>query len=112
DLDPAPNPPYFPSFIIQATLDYINRCYKTKSNGIIAILSKNPESFHKILFAVWKQVSGTKNNYKKHRMLMIYHFFVNLLLKEIKGGLGGARAFVLRDVIYSMIHHISTTLFY
>ncbi|XP_026541131.1 serine-protein kinase ATM isoform X1 [Notechis scutatus] len=107
DLDPAPNPPYFPSFIIQATLDYINRCYKTKSNGIIAILSKNPESFHKILFAVWKQVSGTKNNYKKHRMLMIYHFFVNLLLKEIKGGLGGAWAFVLRDVIYSMIHHIS-----
>ncbi|ETE61104.1 Serine-protein kinase ATM, partial [Ophiophagus hannah] len=107
DLDPAPNPPYFPSFIIQATLDYINRCYKTKSNGIVAILSKNPESFHKILFAVWKQVSGTKNNYKKHRMLMIYHFFVNLLLKEIKGGLGGAWAFVLRDVIYSMIHHIS-----
>ncbi|XP_013917836.1 PREDICTED: serine-protein kinase ATM [Thamnophis sirtalis] len=107
DLDPAPNPPYFPSFIIQATLDYLNRCFKMKSNGIIAILSKNPESFHKILFAVWKQVSGTKNNYKKHRMLMIYHFFVNLLLKEIKGGLGGAWAFVLRDVIYSMIHHIS-----
>ncbi|XP_034265463.1 LOW QUALITY PROTEIN: serine-protein kinase ATM [Pantherophis guttatus] len=107
DLDPAPNPPYFPSFIIQTTLDYINRCCKTTSNGIIAILSKNPESFHKILFAVWKQVSGTKNNYKKHRMLMIYHFFVNLLLKEIKGGLGGAWAFVLRDVIYSMIHHIS-----
>ncbi|KAM6448107.1 serine-protein kinase ATM isoform 1-T2 [Liasis olivaceus] len=107
DLDPAPNPPYFPSCVIQATLGYINSCYKTKSKSIIAILSKNPESFQKILFAICEQVSGTRNIYKKHRILMIYHFFVNLLLKEIEDGLGGAWAFVLRDVIYSMIHHIS-----
>lgn len=39
---------------------------------------------------------------------MIYHFFVNLLLEEIKDGLGGAWAFVLRDVIYTVIHHISS----
>lgn len=65
------------------------------------------ESFQKILLAICKQASGTNNIYKKHRILMIYHFFVNLLLKEIKDGLGGAWAFVLRDVIYTMIHHIN-----
>ena len=44
DLDPAPNPPYFPSYVIKATLDYIGSCYKTKSKELIAILSKNPVS--------------------------------------------------------------------
>ncbi|XP_053166934.1 serine-protein kinase ATM [Hemicordylus capensis] len=107
DLDPTPNPPHFPSYVIKATLDYISSCHKTKSKSLVAILSKNPESFQKILLAICKQASGTSNSYKKHRILMIYHFFVNLLLKEIKDGLGGAWAFVLRDVIYTMIHHIS-----
>lgn len=39
---------------------------------------------------------------------MIYHLFVSLLLKEIKDSLGGAWAFVLRDVIYTLIHHINS----
>ncbi|XP_062983150.1 serine-protein kinase ATM [Elgaria multicarinata webbii] len=107
DLDPTPNPPHFPSYIIKETLDYISSCHKTKSKGLVGILSKNPESFQKILLAICKQASGSSNIYKRHRILMIYHFFVNLLLKEIKGGLGGAWAFVLRDVIYTMIHHIN-----
>ncbi|XP_061484637.1 serine-protein kinase ATM isoform X2 [Rhineura floridana] len=107
DPDPTPNPPHFPSYVIKATLDYISSCHKTKSKGLVAILSKNPESFQKILLAICKQASETSNIYKRHRILMIYHFFVSLLLKEIKDGLGGAWAFVLRDVIYTMIHHIS-----
>lgn len=44
DLDPAPNPPYFPSHVVKATLDYIGSCYKTKSKELVAILSKNPVS--------------------------------------------------------------------
>ncbi|XP_062830674.1 serine-protein kinase ATM isoform X1 [Anolis carolinensis] len=107
DLDPSPNPPYFPSYVIKTTLDYISNCCKTKSKELVAVLSKNPESFQKILFDICRQASETNNIYKKHRILMVYHFFVNLLLKEIKDGLGGAWAFVLRDVIYTMIHHIN-----
>lgn len=38
----------------------------------------------------------------------MYHLFVNLLLKEVKDGLGGASAFVLRDIIYTLIHHINS----
>lgn len=38
----------------------------------------------------------------------MYHLFVNLLLKEVKDGLGGAWAFVLRDIIYTLIHHINS----
>ncbi|XP_054829190.1 serine-protein kinase ATM [Eublepharis macularius] len=106
DLDPIPNPPHFPSYVIKATLDYISSCHKTKSKSLVAVLSKNPESFQRILLAICKQSAGTSNVYQKHRNLMIYHFFVNLLLKEIKDSLGGAWAFVLRDVIYTIIHHI------
>ncbi|XP_068000723.1 serine-protein kinase ATM [Melanerpes formicivorus] len=107
ELDPAPNPPHFPSYVIKATLDYISNCHKSKLKGLVAVLSKNPDSFQKILLALCKHASDTNNIYKKHRVLIIYHLFVTLLLKEIKDGLGGAWAFVLRDVIYTLIHHIN-----
>lgn len=50
----------------------------------------------------------TTNSYERHRILLMYHLFVNLLLKEVKDGLGGAWAFVLRDIIYTLIHHINS----
>ncbi|EMP35905.1 Serine-protein kinase ATM [Chelonia mydas] len=108
ELDPAPNPPHFPSYVIKATLDYISSCHKTKLKSIVAVLSKNPDSFQKILLAICKQAADTNNIYKKHRILTIYYLFVNLLLKEIKDGLGGAWAFVLRDIIYTLIHYINS----
>ncbi|KAI1242007.1 hypothetical protein IHE44_0005519 [Lamprotornis superbus] len=108
ELDPAPNPPHFPSYVIKATLDYISNCHKSKLKSIVAVLSKSPDSFQKILLALCKHVSDAKNMYKKHRVLTIYHLFVGLLLKEIKDSLGGAWAFVLRDVIYTLIHHINS----
>lgn len=38
----------------------------------------------------------------------MYHLFVNLLLVEVKDGLGGAWAFVLRDIIYTLVHHLNS----
>ncbi|NXW63760.1 ATM kinase, partial [Eurystomus gularis] len=108
ELDPAPNPPHFPSYVIKATLDYISSCHKSKLKSLVAVLSKSPDSFQKILLALCKHASDTNNIYQKHRVLIIYHLFVSLLLKEIKDGLGGAWAFVLRDVIYTLIHHINS----
>ncbi|XP_006899108.1 PREDICTED: serine-protein kinase ATM [Elephantulus edwardii] len=107
DLDPAPNPPYFPSHVIKATFAYISNCHKTKFKNILEILSKNPDSYQKILLAICEQAAETNNVYKKNRILKIYHLFVSLLLKDIKSGLGGAWAFVLRDVIYTLIHYIN-----
>ncbi|XP_066438184.1 serine-protein kinase ATM [Eleutherodactylus coqui] len=111
ELDPAPNPPYFPSSVIKATLDYISSCHKSKQKNLIAILSKTPDAFQKILLSICKQAAESNNSHKKHRILIIYHLFVNLLLAEIKDGLGGAWAFVLRDVIYTLIHHINNRVF-
>ncbi|XP_058401259.1 serine-protein kinase ATM isoform X3 [Diceros bicornis minor] len=107
DLDPAPNPPHFPSHVIKATFVYISNCHKTKLKSILEILSKSPDSYQKILLAICEQAAETNNVYKKHRILKIYHLFVSLLLKDIKSGLGGAWAFVLRDVIYTLIHYIN-----
>uniref|UniRef100_A0A2K6FTV4 non-specific serine/threonine protein kinase n=1 Tax=Propithecus coquereli TaxID=379532 RepID=A0A2K6FTV4_PROCO len=107
DLDPAPNPPHFPSHVIKATFAYISNCHKTKLKSILEILSKSPDSYQKILLAICEQAAETNNVYKKHRILKIYHLFVSLLLKDLKSGLGGAWAFVLRDVIYTLIHYIN-----
>ncbi|KAM5180001.1 serine-protein kinase ATM [Mantella aurantiaca] len=108
ELDPPPNPPYFPSYVIKATLNHISSCHSSKLKSLVAILSKTPDSFQKILLSICKQAAESSNVYKKHRILTIYHLFVNLLLAEIKDGLGGAWAFVLRDVIYTLIHHINS----
>ncbi|GCB70201.1 hypothetical protein scyTo_0010722, partial [Scyliorhinus torazame] len=107
-MDPAPNPPYFPSAVIKATLEYISSCHKEKFKSLVAILSRNPDSIQKILLAISKKAADNSSAYEKHRILMMYRLFVNLLLKEIKDGLGGVWAFVLRDVIYSLIHHFNS----
>uniref|UniRef100_A0A452QIL7 Serine-protein kinase ATM n=1 Tax=Ursus americanus TaxID=9643 RepID=A0A452QIL7_URSAM len=72
-----------------------------------SILSAGDDSYQKILLAICEQAAETNNVYKKHRILKIYHLFVTLLLKDIKSALGGAWAFVLRDVIYTLIHYIN-----
>ncbi|XP_023669570.2 serine-protein kinase ATM [Paramormyrops kingsleyae] len=107
-LDPAPNPPYFSSYVIKATLDYLSKCHSTNVLSLVAILSKTPVSIQKVLFAICQKASETTNAYEKHRILLMYHLFVSFLLKEIKDGLGGAWAFILRDVIYTLIHHINS----
>uniref|UniRef100_A0A6Q2X7D8 non-specific serine/threonine protein kinase n=1 Tax=Esox lucius TaxID=8010 RepID=A0A6Q2X7D8_ESOLU len=108
ELDPAPNPPYFSSYVIKATLDYLSNCHSDNHKSLVAILSKTPISIQRILLAVCQKAAETVNAYEKHRILLMYHLFVSLLLREVKNGLGGAWAFVLRDIIYTLIHHINT----
>lgn len=55
-----------------------------------------------------ERADETTNSYERHRILLMYHLFVNLLLREVRDGLGGAWAFVLRDIIYTLIHHINS----
>ncbi|XP_045929347.1 serine-protein kinase ATM isoform X1 [Micropterus dolomieu] len=107
ELDPAPNPPYFSSYVIKATLDYLSKCHSANHKSLVAILSKTPISIQRILLAVCERAAETTNSYERHRILLMYHLFVNLLLREVKDGLGGAWAFVLRDIIYTLIHHIN-----
>ncbi|KAJ7995488.1 hypothetical protein DPEC_G00245090 [Dallia pectoralis] len=108
ELDPAPNPPYFSSHVIKATLDYLSKCHSANHKSLVAVLSKTPISIQRILLAVCQRAAETINAYEKHRVLLMYHLFVSLLLREVKNGLGGAWAFVLRDVIYTLIHHINS----
>lgn len=108
ELDPAPNPPFFSSYVIKATLDYLSKCHSANHKSLVAILSKTPMSIQRILVAVCQKADETTNAYERHRILMMYHLFVSLLLKEVKDGLGGAWAFVLRDIIYTLIHHINS----
>ncbi|XP_061781898.1 serine-protein kinase ATM [Nerophis lumbriciformis] len=110
ELDPVPNPPYFSSHVIKATLEYLSKCHSANHKSLVAILSKSPMSIQKILLAVCEKAAGTTNAYERHRVLLMYHLFVHLLLREVKDGLGGAWAFVLRDVIYTLIHFINSRL--
>uniref|UniRef100_A0A1A7X0C2 non-specific serine/threonine protein kinase n=1 Tax=Iconisemion striatum TaxID=60296 RepID=A0A1A7X0C2_9TELE len=107
ELDPVPNPPYFSSHVIRSTLDFISKCHGTNHKSLVSVLSKTPISIQRILLAVCQKAAETTNSYERHRILLMYHLFVSLLLREVKDGLGGAWAFVLRDVVYTLVHHIS-----
>ncbi|KAM9318497.1 serine-protein kinase ATM [Pholidichthys leucotaenia] len=108
ELDPAPNPPYFSSYVIKSTLDYLSKCHSANHKSLVAILSKTPISIQRILLSVCERAAEMTNSYERHRILLMYHLFVSLLLREVKDGLGGAWAFVLRDIIYTLIHHINS----
>ncbi|KAM4566592.1 serine-protein kinase ATM isoform 3-T3 [Odontesthes bonariensis] len=108
ELDPVPNPPYFSSQVIKATLDYLSKCHSANHKSLVTILSKTPISIQRILLAVCERAAETTNSYERHRILLMYHLFVSLLLREVKEGLGGAWAFALRDIIYTLIHHINS----
>nr|XP_020455917.1 serine-protein kinase ATM [Monopterus albus] len=108
ELDPVPNPPYFSSHVIKATLDYLSKCCSANHKSLVAILSKTPISIQRILLAICERAAETTNSYERHRIFLMYHLFVNLLLRELKGGLGGSWAFVLRDIIYTLVHHINS----
>ncbi|XP_076001414.1 serine-protein kinase ATM isoform X2 [Genypterus blacodes] len=108
ELDPAPNPPFFSSYVIKASLDYLSKCHSANQKPLVAILSKTPISIQRILLAVCERAAETTNGYERHRILLMYHLFVSLLLREVKDGLGGAWAFVLRDIIYTLIHFINS----
>uniref|UniRef100_A0A3Q3J5L4 Uncharacterized protein n=1 Tax=Monopterus albus TaxID=43700 RepID=A0A3Q3J5L4_MONAL len=110
ELDPVPNPPYFSSHVIKATLDYLSKCCSANHKSLVAILSKTPISIQRILLAICERAAETTNSYERHRIFLMYHLFVNLLLRELKGGLGGSWAFVLRDIIYTLVHHINSRL--
>ncbi|XP_061537263.1 serine-protein kinase ATM isoform X2 [Phycodurus eques] len=110
ELDPVPNPPFFSSHVIKATLDYLSKCHSANHKSLVAILSKTPISIQRILLALCEKAAATTNRYERHRILLMYHLFVNLLLREVKDGLGGAWAFILRDIIYTLIHHINSWL--
>ncbi|KAM9801505.1 serine-protein kinase ATM [Neosynchiropus ocellatus] len=110
ELDPAPNPPYFSSHVIKATMEYLSKCHSANHRSLVAILSKTPISIQRILLAVCEKAAETTNSYERHRIFMMYHLFVGLLLREVKDGLGGAWAFVLRDIIYTLIHQMNSRL--
>ncbi|KAG5269701.1 hypothetical protein AALO_G00205070 [Alosa alosa] len=93
ELDPAPNPPYFSSYVIKATLGYLSQCHSTANKSLVAILSKTPASIQRILLALCQRGSESASVYERHRALMMYHLFVSLLLQEVKDGLGGAWAY-------------------
>uniref|UniRef100_A0A3Q0S1G7 Uncharacterized protein n=1 Tax=Amphilophus citrinellus TaxID=61819 RepID=A0A3Q0S1G7_AMPCI len=106
ELDPVPNPPYFSSYVIKATLDYLSNQTFLENDHIFSIFSFTCNN--RTLLAVCERAEETTNSYERHRILLMYHLFVSLLLREVKDGLGGAWAFVLRDIIYTLIHHINS----
>ncbi|XP_070568138.1 serine-protein kinase ATM-like [Ptychodera flava] len=105
ETDPKPNPPYFTSYTIKATLDYLTGCHQG-NKSLVSLLSKSQDSTQKILLQLHTYMAKSRHTYEKRRALLMYRLFVILLLAELHEGLGHAWAFVLKDVIYTLVHFL------
>ncbi|CAN0220698.1 unnamed protein product [Lampetra fluviatilis] len=108
ELDPAPNPPTFSAYVIRASMEYLGKCHGGVGKSLIGHLARTPDSIQKILLAVGQQVQLATDAHERHRVLMMYRLFIGHLLGELQDGLGGSGAFVLRDVIYTLVHLINS----
>ncbi|XP_038077010.1 serine-protein kinase ATM-like [Patiria miniata] len=107
DTDPEPNPPFFTTYTIKATLDYLTKCHAgSKALTLVSLLAKTQDNIQKILLALHIKISKSHRAHEKHRMVLAYRLFVSLLLAELPTGLGGSWAMVLQDVIYTLVHTI------
>ncbi|XP_006815117.1 serine-protein kinase ATM-like [Saccoglossus kowalevskii] len=107
DTDPQPNPPSFTSYTIKATLDYLTECHQvsgSSNKSLISLLSKTQDSIQKILLHLHTHMARAHHIHEKRRALLMYRLFVILLLTELHLGLGGTWAFVLQDIIYTLVH--------
>ena len=67
------------------------------------------DSLQKILLALSTRIFETHLYHEKRRYLFMYRLLVQLVLKELSGGLNNIWVFFIRDVIYTLIRIIVNT---
>ncbi|XP_078699305.1 serine-protein kinase ATM-like [Branchiostoma floridae x Branchiostoma belcheri] len=105
--DPEPNPPCFTHYTIRATMDYLTSCHASRQKSAIVLLAKSqPDSLQRILLALSTRMTKTQSIHEKRRVLGMYQLFTALLLSDLEN-LGGVWVFILRDIIYTLVHRIT-----
>ena len=61
-----------------------------------------------ILISLRSKLSSTHREHERTRVMMMYELFVKLLLQEFGSQLGGSWAYVLRDVIYTLLNFMQS----
>ena len=62
------------------------------------------DSIQKILLSLSTHLMSSHRIHCKRRLLLMYQLFTRLLLREFHNQLGGAWAFVMRDIIFRLLH--------
>ena len=62
------------------------------------------DSIQKILLSLSTHLMSSHRIHSKRRVLLMYQLFTRLLLREFHNQLGGAWAFVMRDIIFRLLH--------
>jgi ataxia telangiectasia mutated family protein len=100
--DPEPNPPYYTPQCIKAVLhDLVERGHDIDS--LVDLLSCQQDTIQSILLLLKSHLVNTCDAHEKKRRLMGYGLFVELMAEEIKSGLGGSQAYLVRDVIVTIV---------
>ncbi|XP_064646511.1 serine-protein kinase ATM-like isoform X2 [Lineus longissimus] len=104
NTQPEPNPPFFSKAIILTTLNYLTQCYAGSAKSLVSLLAVQRDGIQKALLSLRIHLNKAYQQYARRRVLVAYQIFVELLMKEFDDQLGGNWAFVLRDVIYTLVH--------
>ncbi|XP_063954158.1 serine-protein kinase ATM-like isoform X2 [Lytechinus pictus] len=105
--DPEPDPPFFTSYMIKATLDHLTTCHAGGSSlTLISLLAKTHDSIQKVLLELHLRMWRCQQLNERRRLLLAYRLFGLLLIKELDTKLGGSWVYVLQDLIYTLVHTI------
>ena len=104
-IEPEPNPPYFQTEVVKKTLIYLAEL--ANASSMIALLIKSQDGIQQVLLKLSENLNCWHWLYERKRGLQMFSLFVNLVLQEFQTGLGGAWAYVLRTVIYTLIHQVT-----
>ncbi|CAG5119606.1 unnamed protein product, partial [Candidula unifasciata] len=104
---PEPNPPHYSPRKIQITLDYLAQNFIAASvpgnATLITVLAKIPGGLYQVLLSLATLIFQEHRAHDQQRHLQAYRLFVNMLLKELDGGLEGGWASVIREIINRLL---------
>ena len=68
-------------------------------------LPPHPPQDHiqKVLLSLALKIEAAHRPFQKRRLFLAYSFFVSLVCKELGEGLEGTQAFVLRDIVHTVV---------
>ncbi|EDV19270.1 uncharacterized protein TRIADDRAFT_33879, partial [Trichoplax adhaerens] len=110
DDDPEPNPPYYTAYTIRDTLDYIVNYWlkrKTDKSILVSLLGNSKDGIQSVLLSLAMRLDKAHFVYERRRELCMYRLFVQLLLKEFPNGFRNNAAFILRDIIFTLLRTMS-----
>ncbi|XP_022251192.1 serine-protein kinase ATM-like [Limulus polyphemus] len=105
---PPANPPCFSANVLRETWKYLMTCFRSdQPESLVHILCQKKDSIQQVLLSLRVKLSQAHRTHEKQRVMLMYLLCSELLLPELKTGLGGSWLFVIRDFVFTALRQLN-----